>query len=488
MCVRSSFRCSLLVAVTGVLLSTATYSQSTWRKTYGGFGVDAGHSVKQTSDGGYAVLGSTGSFGLGTSDFYLLKLDADGNLEWSQTYGTSGIEQGWSISLELNSFVLAGFTSEGNGGYDGLVVVTDDLGSEMWRHTYGTPRWDFLYDVASVSDGHFLVGQTFSAIGDGDAWLLRIDLNGDTLWTSVFGTAYEDEARGVQPTSDGGCIVAGTIGTSNGTTDAILAKFSDQGNEEWRTILGGSGNEFGQSVSLTSDGAYVLGGTTASYSQFKEMYLAKVDANGTELWTQHIGQIADWEGQQVRERQDGGLVLVGSTSAFGGGGKDVYLLFTDSSGVFEYGRTYGTLQDEEGWSVDLTLDGGFVVAGDNFSVGPGIEAVYVIKGDEEGMTLDLHDYPYFDPLATLEISNGDQAMVWPTLISTGEVMKIRRSTPGAFSTARITDMRGTILAVIPISSGAEAAFRVPDLAPGPYLITVLQNGEIPITAKFLIVN
>ena len=111
----------LVLAFAGLLWATVADGQITWRKTYGGFGIDVGHSIKQTLDGGYLALGTTGSFGLGSSDFYLVKLDADGNREWSSTYGTPSIEQGWSIAQGVNGYALAGFTSGIGGGYDGMV-------------------------------------------------------------------------------------------------------------------------------------------------------------------------------------------------------------------------------------------------------------------------------------------------------------------------------------------------------------------------------
>ncbi|HQY04273.1 MAG TPA: hypothetical protein PLC10_15255, partial [Flavobacteriales bacterium] len=463
----------LVLAFAGLLWATVADGQITWRKTYGGFGIDVGHSIKQTLDGGYLALGTTGSFGLGSSDFYLVKLDADGNREWSSTYGTPSIEQGWSIAQGVNGYALAGFTSGIGGGYDGMVVLIDDQGVEQWRRTYGSIDWDFIYAVAAYSDGYYLAGQTFSGAENGEEWLIRADLNGDTIWTRTFGTSYGDVARDVKTTSDGGCIVSGTIGTVDGTTDAILTKFSSSGDEEWYAVLGGLSNEIGYGVTPTNDGGYVLGGTTESFSQNKEMFLSKVDADGTFLWSQHIGQIADWEGRQVGERDDGSLMLVGYTEAYGGGGKDAYLLFTDSAGDFLFGRTFGGENNDEGWAFDRTFDGGVVVVGGNKSSGPGIEGMYVIKSDDQGMTPDPTDYSYFDPLPVLELTKPTGATISPTLISSGQEMHIKTQGRGT-ALARISDMRGATQVLLPIETGTRTSIRIPDLAPGPYLISVEQ--------------
>ena len=473
--------------VIGLLQPSLLHGQITWQRTYGGFGIDNGRCVKQVNEGGYLVLGSTGSFGMGSSDFYLVKLDLNGDLEWSSTYGTSGVEQGWTFTEGASGYALVGYTSGGNEGYDGLMILTDHQGTELWRRSYGTPDWDFLYDVAPSPNGYYLVGKTYSGSGNGDEWLLKIQENGDTLWTRVFGTEYDDVARSVRLTTDGGCIVAGTVGTENGSTDAVLTKFSASGDQEWQTILGGPSNDMGNSVALTSDGGYVLGGTTESFSQFREMFMAKVGSNGVAVWSQHIGQIADWEGREVLERADGGLMLVGYTKAFGAGGRDAYLLFTNAEGGFLFGRTYGGGEDDEGWSIDLTLDGGVVIAGSNTSSGPGIESMYVINGDEHGDIADPHDYPFFDPLPVTELTRSTGVTITPTLLFSGQEMHIITQGWGT-ALARITDMRGATQALIPVEASTRSSIQVPDLAPGPYLISVERKGEPPVVAKFVVMQ
>ncbi|MFZ1615814.1 MAG: hypothetical protein WAT41_00505, partial [Flavobacteriales bacterium] len=239
------------LAVIGILLSVVLFGQATWRRTYGGYGSDIGHGILQSLDGGYLALGTTGSFGLGSSDLYLVKLDPDGGVEWSKTYGSTQIDQGWSIAQGVNGNALVGYSSEGGNGYDGLLIFVDDQGTELWRKTYGTPAWDFLLGIATTTNGYYLVGQTFSGLGNGDEWIIHTGLDGDTLWTRSFGTSYEDVAHSVISTSDGGCVVAGTNGSLDGTTDAVLTKFSSLGEIEWQSVLGGASNEIGYGVTMT---------------------------------------------------------------------------------------------------------------------------------------------------------------------------------------------------------------------------------------------
>lgn len=479
----SAFTRALCVIV--LAQPTMLYGQTTWQRTYGGYGMDEGHCVKQVMDGGYLVLGSTGSFGAGSSDFYLVRLDLDGALEWSAAIGTPGAEQGWGIAEAADGYALVGFSSGGTGGFDGMLVFTDHLGTEQWRRFYGGSDWDFLYAIAADPEGYFLVGNTYSGSGNGDQWLLKVQSNGDTLWTRSFGTEYEDVARGVASTADGGCIVAGTIGTEDGTTSAVLTKFSATGDQQWQAVVGGASNDAGMDVVPTIDGGYVLSGSTESFSAFREMLMAKVDHDGVLVWQQHVGQIADWEGRQIVERPDGGLALVGFTMAFGAGGKDVYLLFTDAEGEFMYGRTYGGSDDDEGWSVDLTLDGGVVITGSNASSGPGVKSMYVIKGDATGEVADPQDYPYFDPLPVTEQATSSGVLLTPTLLSPGDEMHVRLNGQGS-AMVSILDLRGTVQAMVPLNASTRSSIRIPDLAPGPYLISIEREGLAPMVARFVV--
>lgn len=484
----------ITLCVALLLNCVAALGQTSWQSTYGGYSTDEANSVLVNANGEYLVVGSTGSFGAGNGDIYVLLLDTTGAKLWSTTLGGVGVEQGRkALQTADGGYVIAGITNSfGNGGYDGYVAKINDLGELVWEHSYGGSGWDFFYSISSSPDGGFIAaGQTFSSgNGGGDAWVVKLDASGNSQWERTYGGDGDDLARCIIGTTDGGYMIAGGFSAAT-SQNAWLVKLDHAGEDVWAVQVGGDSLDYANSVIQTADGGYVAVGFTRSYSSSPEALQFKLDSTGDEQWVQHWLQGSGEEYYDQIELANGRLVAVGSVDGLGSGGKDIYILFTESNGVFISGVTNGGDQgdgDESASAIARTIDGGFVLCGYSESFGYGVRDVYVVKTDSVGLTVSTEVQSYFDPLATLEISNGDQAMVWPTLISTGEVMKIRRSTPGAFSTARITDMRGTILAVIPISSGAEAAFRVPDLAPGPYLITVLQNGEIPITAKFLIVN
>jgi hypothetical protein len=165
-----------------------------WQRTYGGTGFDNAFSVIQTSDGGYALVGATGSFGAGSNDFWFVKTDAIGSMQWNQTYGGTGDEEAWSV-LETRSggYAIAGETSSfGAGGYDAWLVQTDADGSVMWNSTYGGTSDDRARSMVQTCDGGYAIAGGTESFGAGgrDYWLVKlapegisasIDIDPDTL-------------------------------------------------------------------------------------------------------------------------------------------------------------------------------------------------------------------------------------------------------------------------------------------------------------------
>jgi len=153
-----------------------------WNQTYGGTNIDIAYSVVQTLDGGYATAGSTNSFGAGNEDFWLIKMDANGNMEWNQTYGGTNRDSAYSVVQTLDEgYTIAGVTqSFGAGNWDFWLVKTDASGNMMWNQTYGEAGFDWAYSVVQTLDGGYaLVGSTDSfGAGNWDFWLVKTDFSG----------------------------------------------------------------------------------------------------------------------------------------------------------------------------------------------------------------------------------------------------------------------------------------------------------------------
>jgi hypothetical protein len=204
-------------------------------KTYGVTGSDYAYSVQQTSDGGYIVAGGTASFGAGSVDFLLIKTDANGNIIWVKTYGGISYDNARSVQQTSDGgYIVAGLTSSfGAGNWDVWLIKTDANGNLQWAKTYGGTNYDYAYSVQQTSDGGYIMtgGTASFGAGNWDVWLIKTDANGNLQWAKTYGGTDDDYAYSVQQTSDGGYILAGvTSSFGAGGSDFFLIKTDANGN------------------------------------------------------------------------------------------------------------------------------------------------------------------------------------------------------------------------------------------------------------------
>ena len=318
------------------LIKTDANGNQLWSKKFGGMGEDAAHFVQQTSDGGYILAGYTSSFWTSDYDVWLIKTDASGNELWSKTFG--GTNDDWTESVQQTTdggYIVAGRTaSYGAGSGDAWLIKIDPNGNQLWSKTYGGRSDDNINRVQQTSDGgYILTGFTASyGAGDLDVWLIKTDANGNELWSKVFGGVAYDGAFSVRQTSDGGYILSGaTKSYGAGDADFWLLKTDSSGNESWNKTFGSTGNDWAWSVHQTSDGGYVIAGEMESDSdRNKEAWLIKTDANGNELWNKTFGGIKNDRATHAQQVSDGGYILVGITESYGSGNEDVWLIKVSS--------------------------------------------------------------------------------------------------------------------------------------------------------------
>jgi len=185
-------------------------AQTSWWRTYGGTGSDYGYSVQQTLDGGYIVAGSTGSFGAGGGDFYLIKTDASGDALWTRIYGGTGYDYGYSVQQTLDGgYIIAGYTqSFGAGSYDVYLIKTSASGDTLWTRTYGGTGAEYGEKVQQTADGGYIVAGTTSSFGAGNAdfYLIKTDSLGSV------GVAEESPKPQVMRDRLGTTVLSGASG------------------------------------------------------------------------------------------------------------------------------------------------------------------------------------------------------------------------------------------------------------------------------------
>jgi hypothetical protein len=309
-------------------------------KAIGGEKFDAGVSLIQTSDGGYAIAGYTESFGAGEKDVYVVKLDANGNLQWTKTIGGPESEEGNSlIQTSDGGYAITGYTrSFGAGEWDVYVVKLDANGNLQWTKTIGGKGWDVGNSLIQTSDGGYAITgltQSFGA-GGADVYVVKLDASGNLQWTKTFGGKNDDGGISLVQTSDGDYAIAGsTRSFGAGEADVYVVKLDANGNLQWTKTIGGKKHDVGSSLIQTSDGGYAITGATKSFGAGEaDVYVVKLDAKGNLQWTKTIGGKSADGGRSLIQTSDGGYVIAGSTTSFGAGwiNVDVYVVKLDKNG------------------------------------------------------------------------------------------------------------------------------------------------------------
>jgi hypothetical protein len=291
-----------------------------------------------------------------------------------------------------------------------VLIGMRGMGQVTFQKMIGGLGDNYALSVQQTNDeGYIILGYT-SCYGTGyydstnqtphhDIYLIKMNSMGDTLWTKTYGqtttSATDNKGYSVQQTMDKGYIITGITNFGFAYDGLYLMKTDSNGVPIWTKIYGTylMGAFYGgYSVQQTSDGGYIIGGITDSIAgDSSDVYLIKTNSIGTILWTKTYGGIGDDEGYSVQQTTDGGYIITGETSSFGAGGYDVYLIKTDSIGDTLWTKTYGGPGDDEGFCVKQTSDGGFIIAGET-AFGVGHSNAYLIKTDSIGDTLWTKTY------------------------------------------------------------------------------------------------
>ncbi len=388
-------------------------------RTYGGSGEDTPQAIIGTSDGGFAVLGFSNSIdgdlegkNLAVNDYWLLKLDGDGALQWSKTYGGSKDDRGQSlVQTQDGGFALTGYAmsddgdgSVNNGFHDNWILKLDAQGTIEWEKSYGFSGHDHSYDILDSGDGGFFFtgflditsaradgntekSSSLTRHGVGEFWGTKIDEKAKVEWRGYYGGTNNDRAHSVVRSDDGGYVMAGftesddfDINNSRGSYDFWAVKIDDDGDLVWQGSFGGTGIERAQDIAKTNDGGYVITGSTFSndvdVSQnhgASDIWLIKIDGNGNKVWDKSYGGSQFEDAQSVTLSKDGGFIIVGNSksadmdSNFNAGENDIWVLKTDKEGNMIWQKSFGGSGLDYGFDVLETSSGAIVLVGETAS-------------------------------------------------------------------------------------------------------------------------
>ncbi|UOQ99669.1 gliding motility-associated C-terminal domain-containing protein [Hymenobacter sp. 5317J-9] len=399
-----------------------------WDKTYGGNGSEGPGRMYPTADGGYVVAGSSTSgisgdksqASRGGSDYWVIKIDAQGTKQWDRTFGGNRDD----ILRSLQQTADGGYSDSGVSGdrtvpsqpglgglfaTDYWVVKLDAQGNKQWDRAYGGDDADLFEVLLQTADGGYLFGgKSYSGVsgvkseanlGVGDYWVVKTDAQGNKQWDRTFGGNSDDALTCLHQNPDGTYLLGGysfspasgnRTQPSRGSNDYWLIKLDAQGNRLWERAIGGNNSDLLQSLYQTQDGGYILAGSSDSDASGEksqghygnnsgynyDYWVVKTDAAGAVQWEHTYGGAAIENANVVRPTRDGGYV-VGGVSSSGvsfdktqpnqgdGGGYDMdyWVLKISANGTKQWDRSYGGNSNDYLYSLAQTTDGGYLLSG-----------------------------------------------------------------------------------------------------------------------------
>lgn len=360
-----------------------------FRKTYGGSGYEWVNRAIQTSDGGYALVGSTGSYNLPTNDFnlWLLKLDSNGDMLWNRSYGGIYNEDGFGIAEASNGdLIMVGYTtSYGSVDQNAWLLRTDSSGNEIWNKTYNYNNNTRAMSVIETTSGDIAFCGVYDdreAMATDQPFFILADSDGVEIINKTWGTDGDEIARDLIQTSDGEFLLVGDSEPFNGIEEITLWKISaTTGEEIWNETYGGRSWYMGYRVAELPNNDIIAFGLVMSMPGLGlDFCLIRTDDEGSQSWrTTYDGGGNENPYSMIVDSL--GVTMVGSTSA--NGGNDAFIVRADLKGAFKWNRYYGGSFTDIGTDVLPSQDGLFLF-GHSESWGPGFQSVFVMNLTNNG--------------------------------------------------------------------------------------------------------
>ena len=399
--------------------------------TSDGGSIVAGYTLSSASGDVKGVL-------KGANDFWVVKLDSSNKIEWEKNYGGNNVDKATSIQQTSDDgYIIAGTTTSSangdvtgasNGSFDWWIVKLDSSGTIEWQKNYGGSDYDVAHSVRQTSDGGYIVaGETSSSAsgdvsgvnkGNRDFWIIKLNGSGAIEWEKNYGGNFYEIAYSIQQTSDGGYIVGGATsssangditGVNNGSFDCWIVKLNSTGVIEWEKNYGGDDGEDCWSIRQTTDGGYVAAGYTGSSATGdvtgvsnggNDYWLVKLNSTGVLEWEKNYGGSDLDQCKSVRQTTDGGYIVTGLSNSTASGDFtgttnglfDFWTIKVNGTGVIEWEKNYGGSADDQGFGIIQVADDKYImcgytassVSGDVTGINNGSSDFWIVKVKSDG--------------------------------------------------------------------------------------------------------
>ena len=405
-----------------------------WAKTFGGSQEDFAFSVIQTFDGNLVVFGYTASTDgditdktVQENDYWLIKLDMEGNLIWSKTYGGSGEDVGEKvIQTSDGGYAIVGYSmssdgdaSNNEGAHDNWLLKLDALGNILWEKSFGFLGHDHAYSLLQTTDGGFFMtgfldvtasggegnSRTQNALhGVGEFWCHKLNSDGETVWRRYYGGSGNDRSYDVVQANDGGFIVTGfsesndfDITNSKGSYDIWVIRLDINGNLIWEKSLGGTEIDQSRAIVKTNDNSYIIAGNSFSVDGdissnlgSSDFILIKLNDDGNIVWSKNFGGSNFDYATSINTTNDGFIVSGYSRSldnqlTSNYGDNDFWVVKINDMGDMLWQKNFGGSGLDLAFDAIETLEGDIIVVGETESndhdilENKGLKDILVIK-------------------------------------------------------------------------------------------------------------
>ena len=506
------------------LISSAQIPTIQWQKSLGGSDWDYPNSIEQTTDGGYIIAGGSASNNFDVTghhadmDYWIVKLDGSGSIQWRKSFGGTGWDEANSVKQTLDGgYVVAGRSSSNDGDvtghhevvlgnhvfsdFDYWIIKLDGNGIMQWQKSLGGISEDNPSSILQSLDGGYIVsGSTRSNDGDvtghhgatgRDVWIVKLDSSGIINWQKSLGGTLDDNSASIEQTLDGGYIVAGfsqsndgDVTANHGSLDVWTVKLSNNGGIQWQKSLGGSYIDFANSIKQTNDAGYIIAGTSFCNNgdvaghhgdtTLSDYWIIKLDNNGAIQWQESLGGSRVDGATSILQTNDNGYIVAGQSESNDGdvaihngstNTSDYWLIKLDSNGVISWQKTLGGSGVDYANAIQQTTDGGYIVAG--------------YSGSNDGDVTDNHGYDdyWIVKLATAtgitELNNDFKISVYPN--PANNVLNINLSGLQVEQVS-IYNINGQLLGEV--KQPANNRLDIANLADGIYIAEVKVKGEV----------